>query len=79
MDRRLALFLTPLPGGLGALEASQVFALGRFGVSVGAALGVALLMRGRDLLIASTGLLMAGRAWRKKTVPILPASEKIPE
>jgi uncharacterized membrane protein YbhN (UPF0104 family) len=56
----------PLPGGLGALEASQVFALGRFGISAGVALGVALLMRGRDLLIGGIGLLLAGRGWGRK-------------
>jgi uncharacterized membrane protein YbhN (UPF0104 family) len=65
-------FLLPLPGGLGALEASQVFALGRFGTSAGAALGVALLMRGRDLLIAGTGLLLAGRGWKRRAVTVSP-------
>ena len=54
-------FLMPLPGGLGALEASQVFALGRFGIPAAAALGMALLMRGRDLLIGGIGLLLAGQ------------------
>ncbi len=58
-------FLMPLPGGLGALEASQVFALGRFGIAAGAALSVALLMRGRDILIAGTGLLMTRGAWKR--------------
>lgn len=62
-------FLIPLPGGLGALEASQVFALGRFGVSAAAALSVALLMRGRDLLIAGIGLLLAGHGWRRNPQP----------
>jgi len=70
-------FLMPLPGGLGALEASQVFALGRFGVSAGAALSVALLMRGRDLLIGGTGLLMARRAWKKKPAPELRVPDEI--
>ncbi len=54
-------FLVPLPGGLGALEASQVFALGAFGVSAASALGVTLLIRARDLLIGGLGLLLAGR------------------
>ena len=54
-------FLVPLPGGLGALEASQVFALGFFGVSAAAAIGVTLMMRARDLLIGGLGLLLAGR------------------
>jgi uncharacterized protein (TIRG00374 family) len=54
-------FLVPLPGGLGALEASQVFALGTFGVSAASAIGVTFLMRGRDLFIGGLGLLFAGR------------------
>lgn len=53
--------LMPLPGGLGALEASQVFVLGRFGFSAAAALSLTLVMRGRDILIGGVGLLLAGR------------------
>jgi glycosyltransferase 2 family protein len=59
--------LVPLPGGLGALEASEVFALGIFGVSATLAIGVTLVMRGRDLLIGGIGLLIASRAIEKKT------------
>ncbi len=70
-------FLFPLPGGLGALEASQVLVLGKFGISAGAALSVALLMRGRDILIGGTGLLMAGRAWRRKPVGISPVPKNL--
>jgi len=54
-------FLAPLPGGLGALEASQVFALGFFGISAASAIGVTLVMRARDLLIGGLGMLLAGR------------------
>ncbi|MBI5932122.1 MAG: flippase-like domain-containing protein [Chloroflexi bacterium] len=54
-------FLVPWPGGLGALEASQVFALGAFGVSAASAIGVTFLIRARDLLIGGIGLLLAGR------------------
>jgi uncharacterized protein (TIRG00374 family) len=54
-------FLAPLPGGLGALEASQVFALGAFGISAASAISVTLLIRARDLLIGGLGLLLAGR------------------
>ncbi len=54
-------FLVPLPGGLGALEASQVFALGAFGISAASAISVTLLIRARDLLIGGLGLLLAGR------------------
>jgi hypothetical protein len=58
-------FLVPLPGGLGALEASQVFALGFFGISAASAISVTLLMRGRDLFFGGLGLLLAGLAGRK--------------
>jgi uncharacterized protein (TIRG00374 family) len=58
--------LVPVPGGLGALEASEVFALGMFGVPAALAIGVTLLMRGRDLLIGGLGLILASRALEKK-------------
>ncbi len=58
-------FLSPLPGGLGALEASQVFALGVFGISAASAISVTLMMRGRDVLIGGIGLLLAGRGIAK--------------
>jgi uncharacterized protein (TIRG00374 family) len=58
--------LVPLPGGLGALEASQVFALGIFGVPAALAIGVTLVMRGRDLFIGGLGLLIASRAIGKQ-------------
>jgi uncharacterized protein (TIRG00374 family) len=58
-------FLVPVPGGLGALEASQVFALGTFGISAVSAIGVTLLIRARDLLIGGVGLLIAGRGVKK--------------
>jgi glycosyltransferase 2 family protein len=60
-------FLMPLPGGLGALEASQVFALGVFGQPASAAIGLTLLMRARDLLNGGVGLLIAGRGFNNKT------------
>jgi len=53
-------FLVPLPGGLGALEASQVFALNFFGISAASAVSLVLLMRGRDILIGGLGLILAG-------------------
>jgi uncharacterized protein (TIRG00374 family) len=58
-------FLVPVPGGLGALEASQVFVLGISGISAASAIGVTLLMRARDLLIGGLGLLIAGRGLKK--------------
>ncbi|MGZ6316245.1 MAG: lysylphosphatidylglycerol synthase transmembrane domain-containing protein [Anaerolineales bacterium] len=54
-------FLVPLPGGLGALEASQVYALGFFGISPASAISVTLVLRGRDFLIGGLGLLLAGK------------------
>jgi len=54
-------FLMPLPGGLGALEASQVFALGAFGQPASTAISLTLLMRARDILNGGIGLLLAGR------------------
>jgi len=58
--------LAPLPGGLGALEASQVFALGLFGIPAASAISVTLIMRGRDLLVGGIGLLLAGRGLERK-------------
>jgi uncharacterized membrane protein YbhN (UPF0104 family) len=63
-------FLVPLPGGIGALEASQVFVLNRFAIGSAAAISMILMMRGRDILIGGLGLLMAGTgSWKKKTRP----------
>ena len=52
-------FLVPVPAGVGALEASQVLALGVFGATADAAIGVSLLMRARDILFGGAGLLLA--------------------
>ena len=57
-------FLMPLPGGLGALEASQVFAFGAFGQPASAAISLTLLMRARDILNGGIGLLLAGRGFK---------------
>ena len=59
-------FLMPLPGGLGALEASQVFVLGAFGQTASAAISLTLLMRARDILNGGIGLLLAGRGFKDK-------------
>jgi uncharacterized membrane protein YbhN (UPF0104 family) len=58
-------FLVPWPGGLGALEASQVFALGAFGVTAASAISVTLWMRLRDLLLGGLGLFFAGHGLGK--------------
>ena len=59
-------FLLPLPGGLGALEASQVFALGAFGQTASAAISLTLLVRARDILNGGVGLLLVGRGFKDK-------------
>jgi uncharacterized membrane protein YbhN (UPF0104 family) len=71
-------FLVPLPGGLGAFEASQVLVLGLFGVSAASAMSVALVIRGRDLMLGGLGLLLASReAMNFKS--ILPNSDVLPD
>jgi hypothetical protein len=54
-------FMFPLPAGLGAMEASQVFVMGALGFPPSAGLTMSLLMRGRDMLLGGLGLLWAGR------------------
>lgn len=54
---RLA-FLTPLPGGLGALEASQVLALQTLGLDPSYGVSISLLIRIRDILFGVSGLLI---------------------
>jgi uncharacterized protein (TIRG00374 family) len=56
---RLA-FLLPLPGGLGALEASQVLALGALGVNPSAGISLSLLIRARDIALGGLGLWWGG-------------------
>jgi uncharacterized protein (TIRG00374 family) len=79
-------FLVPVPGGAGALEAGQVFVLGRLGVAAESAVAIVLLMRVRDLVFGGVGLVLAavlgqkGRAngardRHEKPVPNLPESE----
>jgi hypothetical protein len=53
--------LTPLPGGIGALEASLVLAAGLLALPPATALAAAALIRGRDILMATMGLVLAGR------------------
>ncbi len=51
---RLA-FLTPLPGGMGALEASQVIAMQSLGVDPTFGIAVSLWIRARDLALGALG------------------------
>ncbi len=53
-------FLVPLPGGLGVLEVSQVFAMQTLGFGAAAGLALSLLIRARDVLIGLTGILLGG-------------------
>lgn len=58
-------FLTPMPGGLGALEAGQVLAFNSFGAAAAIGLSASLVMRVRDLIFGLLGLALAGSALRK--------------
>ena len=60
----LLAFLLPLPGGLGALEASQVYALTSMGYSPAIGISLSLLLRARDLMNSGLGLLLAGKLIR---------------
>jgi len=57
-------FLMPLPGGLGALEASQVYVMTALGHPAAIGIGISLLMRARDILNGGLGLLLTGRGLR---------------
>lgn len=68
---RLA-FLTPLPGGLGALEAGQVLAMQALGLNPMTGIAVSLWIRGRDLALGAIGA--AGGSILMKPVPAQPLS-----
>ena len=52
--------LFPLPGGLGALEASQVLAMQLLGLDPAIGLSLSLLIRARDILVGGIGLWWGG-------------------
>lgn len=56
---RLA-FLLPLPGGLGTLEASQILVMERLGVDPALGISLSLVIRTRDVIFGSIGLLLGG-------------------
>jgi uncharacterized protein (TIRG00374 family) len=56
---RLA-FLTPIPAGLGVLEAGQALAVQAMGYTAAEGIALGLLIRGRDLVFGGAGLLLAG-------------------
>jgi uncharacterized membrane protein YbhN (UPF0104 family) len=66
-------FLIPLPGGLGALEASQVLAMEALGFTSTLGLSVSLLIRGRDIILGGFGVLWGGVLARRRVQPVLPA------
>jgi uncharacterized protein (TIRG00374 family) len=53
-------YLLPLPAGLGALEASQVWALGMLGLNPSAGISLSLLIRTRDMILGGLGLWWGG-------------------
>jgi uncharacterized protein (TIRG00374 family) len=57
-------FLLPLPGGLGTLEASQMWALSLMGFNPAVGLGLSLLVRLRDVALGLLGLWWGGRRLR---------------
>lgn len=65
---RLA-FLTPLPGGLGVLEASQVLAMQTLGVDPSYGISISLLIRLRDVLFGVGGLLVVLWIARGRWIP----------
>jgi uncharacterized membrane protein YbhN (UPF0104 family) len=66
-------FLFPLPGGLGALEASQVLAMQALGFSSVLGLSISLIIRGRDILLGGLGILWGGVLARRQPRISLPA------
>jgi len=64
----LIAFLMPLPGGLGALEASQVYALQAMGYAPAIGISISLIMRGRDILNGMLGLLLASGGSSKQKI-----------
>jgi glycosyltransferase 2 family protein len=61
---RLA-FLTPLPGGLGALEFSQTFTAQYLGLGSELGAGIGLIIRARDIFFGISGLAWGGILTRK--------------
>lgn len=57
-------YLLPLPGGVGALEASQAFAAAALGGDPAAGAALALLIRARDVITALVGLGLGSRYTR---------------
>jgi uncharacterized membrane protein YbhN (UPF0104 family) len=65
-------FLFPLPGGLGALEASQVLAMQALGFTSAAGLSVSLVIRVRDIFLGVLGILWGAVLARRQSRAGLP-------
>jgi uncharacterized protein (TIRG00374 family) len=66
---RLAILL-PMPAGLGALEAGQALAASSLGLDPSLGVAIALVIRGRDVLLGAAGLLLGGvqsHRWVRKS------------
>lgn len=72
---RLAI-LMPLPGGFGALEMSQTLAAGLLGWEPALGIAMSLLIRARDLILASAGLWVGGVAYRYVLFGLSKAKER---
>jgi hypothetical protein len=69
---RLA-FLTPLPGGLGALEAGQVLAMQALGFNPALGIAISLWIRIRDLALGAIGLLLGAALVHREPAAALTA------
>lgn len=65
-------FLFPLPGGLGALEASQILAMEALGLNPALGLSISLLIRGRDITLGGLGILLGGIMTRRRARIVVP-------
>jgi uncharacterized protein (TIRG00374 family) len=72
---RLA-FLTPLPGGMGALEASQVLVLEALGINPAIGFSVSLLIRARDIFFGVLGLWVGAIVYRRMSGDIHPSEQR---
>jgi len=68
---RLA-FLVPLPGGIGALEASQVYALQALGFDPAYGLAISLWIRSRDGILGLIGVIAGAGFWKSMRVDSMP-------
>jgi hypothetical protein len=66
-------FMLPVPGGLGTLEASQVFAMQALGLNPSLGISLSLLIRGRDLLLGGIGLWLGAYLIRREPLDTSPS------